>query len=137
MQDKQTVFYVDDNHKTTRRLLTSVLERSGFTLVTADVMEALRRSSEAQFDLALVNYQMSSTSGSQLAREIKFIRPEVPVVMISDRAFVSDEEFDFADAHFGPGTALDHLIATMHMLLSPPFVNQRKSAIPTEWSDST
>ena len=137
MQDKRTVFYVDDNPKATRGLLTSVLERSGFTVVTADVMEALRRSSDGQFDLALVNYQMPSKSGSQLAREIKFIRPDVPVVMISDRAFVSDEEFDFVDAHFGSGTALDDLIATMHMLLSPPFVNQRKGAIPTQWSDTT
>lgn len=136
MQEKQTVFYVDDNPKA-RRLLTSVLGRCGFTVVTADAMEARRLSSETQFDLALVNYQTSSKSGSQLAGEIKSIHPDVPVVMISDRAFVSHEELHFVDRHFGSGTALDDLIATMHMLLSPPFVNQRKLPIPTEWSDST
>jgi CheY-like chemotaxis protein len=136
MQDKPTVLYVDDNPKA-RRLLSSVLGRSGFTVVTADAIEALRRSSETQFDLALVNYQTSSKSGSQLAGEIKFIHPDVPVVMISDRACVSDEEFDFVDRHFGPGSALDDLIATMHMLLSPRFGDQRKLPIPTEWSDST
>lgn len=136
MQDKRTVLYVDDNPKA-RRLLTSVLERTGFTVVTADAMEALRRSSEIEFDLALVNYHMPSKSGSQLAGEIKFIHPNVPVVMISDRAFVSVEELHFVDAHFGSGTALDDLIATMHMLLSPPFVNQRKLPVPTQWSDST
>jgi CheY-like chemotaxis protein len=137
MQDKQTVSYVDDNPKA-RRLLTTVFKQSGFTVLTAaDAMEALKRSSEAQFDLALLDYQKPQISGSQLAREIKFIHPDVPIVMISGRAFVSDEELNFVDAHFGSGTALDDLIATMHMLLSRPFVNQRKLAVPTHWSDST
>ena len=136
-QHKQTVFYVDDNLKA-RRLLTSVLERSGFTVVTAtDTMEALRRMRETQFDLALLNYQMSSISGSQLAGQIKCIRPDAPIVIISGQAFPSDEALNFVDAHVGSGAALDDLIATMHILLSRPLISQRKLVVSSEWSDST
>ena len=132
-----TVFYVDDNARS-RRLLTSVLTECGFEMITAaDPVEALLRCKKICFDLALLDYQMPSLTGSQLAQEIKFVAPDVPVVLISGHTVLPAPELVFVDAHFGSGTALDDLVGTMRRLTNsnpPSRVNRRSSAA---WSDST
>ena len=103
------------------------------------------------FDLALIDYEMPLMSGSQLAREIKFLVPDVPVVLISGRAALPATELTFVDAHFGFGTALDDLLWTMRILVRPKLAiadhlhanlhradrhraDQREM---TQWADST
>src|SRR5271157_6299607 len=82
MENRTTVFYVDDNPKSSR-LLTSVLEECGFRVITKnDPIEALALCQRTHFDLALLDYEMPLMSGSQLAQEIKFLVPDVPVVLI-------------------------------------------------------
>ena len=117
MENRTTVLYVDDNPKSSR-LLTSVLEECGFRVITKnDPVEALALCKRTYFDLALLDYEMPLMSGSQLAREIKFLVPDVPVVLISGRAALPATELTFVDAHFGFGTALDDLLWTMRILV--------------------
>jgi len=116
MENRTTVFYVDDNLKSSR-LLASVLEGSGFRVITAhDPLEALGLCRKTSFDIALLDYEMPGMTGSQLAQEIKFILPDVPVVLISGYAALPSTELVFVDAHFGLGTALDDLLWTMRTL---------------------
>jgi CheY-like chemotaxis protein len=132
-----TVFYVDDNARS-RRLLTSVLAECGFEMITAaDPLEALCRCRKIRFDLALLDYQMPSLTGSQLAKEIKLLTPDVPIVLLSGYAVLPATELVFVDAYFGHGTHLDDLIDTMRRLTNakPPRRVSRTSA--TAWSDST
>jgi len=132
-----TVFYVDDNARS-RRLLSSVLAECGFEMITAtDPVEALCRCRETCFDLALLDYEMPSLTGSQLAREIKHLTPNVPIVLLSGYAALPDTELVFVDAHFGHGTHLDDLVDTMRRLTNsgaPIRVIHRST---TAWSDST
>ena len=146
MENRTTIFYVDDNPKSSR-LLTSVLEQSGFRVITKnDPIEALALCKRTYFDLALIDYEMPMMSGSQLAREIKFLVPDVPVVLISGRAALPATELTFVDAHFGFGTALDDLLWTMRILVRPKVAiadhhhANRRHADPremTQWADST
>jgi len=150
MENRTTVFYVDDNPKSSR-LLTSVLEQSGFRVITKnDPIEALALCKRTYFDLALIDYEMPLMSGSQLAREIKFLVPDVPVVLISGRAALPAAELTFVDAHFGFGTALDDLLWTMRILVRPKVAiaehhakhhhADRHPGDPremTQWADST
>jgi CheY-like chemotaxis protein len=132
-----TVFYVDDNARS-RRLLSSVLAECGFEMITADPLEALCRCRKIRFDLALLDYQMPSLTSSQLAKEIKLLTPDVPIVLHSGYAVLPATELLFVDAHFGHGThLLDDLIDTMRRLTNakPPRRVGRTSA--TAWSDST
>ena len=150
MENRTTVLYVDDNPKSSR-LLTSVLEECGFRVITKnDPVEALALCKRTYFDLALLDYEMPLMSGSQLAREIKFLVPDVPVVLISGRAALPGTELTFVDAHFGFGTALDDLLWTMRILVRPKLaiadhhpdhhhgdrhrVDRREL---TQWADST
>ena len=131
-----TVFYVDDNARA-RRMLGSVLAGCGFEMITAgDPIEALCRCTKICFDLALLDYQMPSLTGSQLALEIKLLMPDVPTVLLSGYAVLPPTELVFVDAHFGHGTHLDDLVDTMRRLTNakPPRVSRTSE---TSWSDST
>jgi CheY-like chemotaxis protein len=116
VENLSTVFYVDDNPKSSR-LLTNVLEASGFRVITAhDAVDALSLCKRTSFDLALLDYEMPGMTGSQLAQEIKFLLPDTPIVLISGYAVLPPTELVFVDAHFGLGTSLDDLLWTMRAL---------------------
>ena len=141
MENRTTVFYVDDSPKSSK-LLTGVLEECGFRVVTRnDPIEALALCKRTNFDLALLDYEMPLMSGSQLAQEIKFLAPDVPVVLLSGRSDLPSSELAFVDAHFGFGTALDDLLWTMRILTRPRVVtmadHRPNPRAMTQWADST
>jgi CheY-like chemotaxis protein len=143
MEKRTTVLYVDDNPKSSR-LLSSVLEECGFRVITKnDPVEALALCKRTYFDLALLDYEMPLMLGSKLAHEIKFLVPDVPVVMISGRSTMPASELAFVDAHFGFGTSLDDLLWTMRVLVRPQVTIMRMldyrpdQRVMTQWADST
>jgi CheY-like chemotaxis protein len=141
MENRTTVLYVDDNPKSSR-LLTSVLEECGFRVMAKnDPGEALALCRKGYFDLALLDYEMPAMPGSKLAQEIKFLAPDIPVVLISSRSTLPSSELVFVDAHFGFGTALDDLLWTMRILVQPKLArmpDQRAvQRAMTQWTDST
>lgn len=141
MENRTTVFYVDDNPKSSR-LLTSVLEACGFRVITKnDPIEALALCQRTYFDLALLDYEMPAMSGSKLAQEIKYLVPDVPVVLLSGRTTLPSAELAFVDAHFGFGTSLDDLLWTMRILVRPKVFTMKDQSADqremTRWADST
>jgi CheY-like chemotaxis protein len=141
MEHSTTVFYVDDNPKSSR-LLTSVLEECGFRVISKnDPIEALALCKRTYFDLALLDYEMPTMSGSQLAQEIKYLVPDVPVVLLSGRSTLPPRELAFVDAHFGFGTSLDDLLWTMRILVQPKVAvlahHAREQRETVRWADST
>jgi len=141
MEKRTTVYYVDDNPRSSR-LLASVLEECGFrVIVKNDPIEALALCKRTCFDLALLDYEMPSMSGSKLAREIKHLVPDVPVVLISGRTTLPPAELASVDAHFGFGTSLDDLLWTMRILVQPRVVTMHDhrpdQRALTQWADST
>ncbi len=147
MENRTTVLYVDDNPKSSR-LLASVLEECGFRVIAKnDPLEALALCKRTYFDLALLDYEMPLMSGSRLAQEVKYLAPDVPVVLISGRTALPAAELVFVDAHFGFGTSLDDLLWTMRILAHPRVVTQEHPhhadqhhvdpSAMTRWADST
>jgi len=119
MDNSTTVLYVDDNPKSSR-LLASVLEGCGFRVIASnDPHQAIALCKQTSFDVALLDYEMPTMSGAQLAEEIKFRTPDVPIVMISGYASLPPTELVFVDAHFGLGTSLDDLLWKMRTLAQP------------------
>jgi CheY-like chemotaxis protein len=131
------VFYVDDNPQS-RGLLTSILLGSGFKVITAnDPVEALGLCKNISFDVALLDYQMPVMTGTQLAQEIKFLMPDVPVVLLSGRHSLPVADLVFVDAHFGCETTLDDLLDKLKMLVRAKIHTVAIQRSPTHWSDST
>jgi CheY-like chemotaxis protein len=135
--ESAVVFYVDDNPRS-RRLLASILQESGFEVITATgALEALGLCKNISFDVALLNSQTSLTTGDQLAQEIKFQMPDVPVVLLSGRMNLSPAESVFVDAHFGRETSLDDLLDKLKELAcgKPRAVAMQRSG--PSWAEST
>ena len=132
-----TVFYVDDNPKA-QKLLGRVLTACGFRVITAsDPLEARTSWKRFRFDLALLDYRMPFLTGSQLAKEIRSLAPNVPIVLISGYTALAASELSFVDAHFGRGTVLDDLLATMWSLVRSNRMSARDRQAARLWSNST
>jgi CheY-like chemotaxis protein len=140
MEKRTTVLYVDDNLRSSR-LLSSVLEECGFRVIARnDPFEAMELCKRTYFDLALLDYEMPRISGARLAQEIKYLVPDVPVVLLSGRQSLPSAELAFVDAHFGFGTSLDDLLWTMRILARPTMAvvpEHRPTPRAAQWADST
>lgn len=80
---KASILCVDDEENAVlmRRL---VLERAGYEIVTAcSASEALEIMAKRKFDLVLADQAMPRMTGAELAREIKKVHPETPVILFS------------------------------------------------------
>jgi CheY-like chemotaxis protein len=111
-----SILYVEGN-VSSRRLLRSILTDCGFEVVaTGDAEEAIREFNKFLFDAALIDHRMPTISGPDLAFKFKSFRPGFPVVMLSGAAVFPDGELLSVDAHFGSGTSLNDLLATLRTL---------------------
>jgi DNA-binding response OmpR family regulator len=85
-------------------------------VATGDAEEAIREFNKLRFDAALIDHRLPTISGPDLALKLKTFRPCVPVVMLSGVAVFPDDQLLSVDAHFGSGTSLNELLATLHLL---------------------
>lgn len=85
MQRKKTILYVDD-YADNRRLLQSVLEAAGFSVVQApDGTQALKKLVEGRLDLALIDLHLPDTTGYELAVRVREL-PEykkLPIIFVT------------------------------------------------------
>lgn len=103
------VLYVDDEESIIF-LMTCILKRRGFRVSGyTDPVEALAaaRANPGQFDLAVTDFKMPRLSGLDVARALKEIRPDLPVVMASGS--ITDQ------------VRVDALAAGVRAMLDKPF----------------
>jgi CheY-like chemotaxis protein len=82
---RQHILYIDDDESLVF-LIERLLERRGFRISGfTDQKEALDalRANPADFDLVVSDYNMPGLSGLDVAREVKLIRPDLPVAVAS------------------------------------------------------
>ena len=85
------VLFVDDDESIVF-LMTRLLERQGYRVSGfIDAREALAaaRANPGQFDLAVTDFNMPGMSGLDVARELRAIRPDLPVALAS--GYITDE----------------------------------------------
>jgi CheY-like chemotaxis protein len=94
----KTVLCADDeiNELTARRM---VLESSGFkVLVARNGQDALDVFRSAVVDAVVLDYFMPGMTGLSVAREMKDLRPEVPIIVLSGFASLPGETIGVVDA---------------------------------------
>jgi len=87
----ERVLYVDDD-EVMCLVVERLLARAGYrptTCADADAALALLARSDAVIDVLVTDYNMPGTSGLDLARQVRAMRPDLPVVISS--GFVSEE----------------------------------------------
>jgi CheY-like chemotaxis protein len=117
IRNQQTVFYFDDNPKALR-VLTSVLEGCGYTVVTArNAGDALEWIEGNAFDLVLLTYRLPRMTSFKLAREIKRLSPGTPIILVSGHTLLAPEQLTYVDAYVGKGATLDSLLTQIRLLI--------------------
>ncbi len=85
----KTILYAEDEF-TNRKIMKYQCERFGVDCVlAADGLEALERCRTEKYDLVVLDQYMPGLNGDEVARELKKIRPDLPLVAItSDDSYV-------------------------------------------------
>jgi two-component system chemotaxis response regulator CheY len=119
-----SVILLVDDDPDVRLLTRTFLEQEGYSVFSSgDAERAIQIfRSVPQIDLLVTDVYMPGRSGVELARELKGIRGEVPVLLISggvledgQEAGLEDEGWSFLAKPF----RLPELLATVHRILAP------------------
>jgi len=79
----QKILVVDDD-AAMREMLASLFASNGYAVETADSAEsALEKNREAEFDAILSDVRMPGKSGTELVGELRELRPQTPVVLMT------------------------------------------------------
>ncbi|MEN8182233.1 MAG: sigma-54 dependent transcriptional regulator [Myxococcota bacterium] len=83
MTEARSLLVVDDD-LAMREMLDSLFQEQGYRVVqAASAAEALERLSEAEFDLVLSDIKMPGRSGIEMVADVRKLRPEVPVILMT------------------------------------------------------
>jgi DNA-binding NtrC family response regulator len=117
----RTILVVDDDSDI-RSLIRTFLEHEGYRVHTCEdadrAVHIFRRS--PNIDLLITDFSMPERSGMHLAREIKSMRPSLPVLIVSGliMASVELEQMRIRNWNFLPKPfSLPQLLAEVHRIL--------------------
>ena len=80
---KRTVLCIDDD-QAILRYEKVLLERSGYAVLTAaSAQQGLRLATMCKCDAVLLDYEMPVMSGPEIASEIRRIRPQLTIILLS------------------------------------------------------
>ncbi len=83
MSDSHSLLVVDDDDAM-RQMLASLFRERGFRVEEADSVDAaLERSRDVEFDAVLSDIRMPGKTGIQMVGELRRIRPDTPVVLMT------------------------------------------------------
>ena len=82
-----------------------VLERAGYEVLTAtDGEQALKVFRNRQIDAVLIDYYMPMVDGAYVARAMRHLKPNVPIIMISAAYALPGEALKDSDGFVLKGT---------------------------------
>jgi two-component system, OmpR family, response regulator CpxR len=114
--ERSVVLCIDDD-EIALRVRKLVLGSAGYEVLVAASGEAgLEALKQNPVDLVIADHFLSAKTGTEIAREMKELKPKVPILIVS----ASAEEpagLEFADGFLPKGDAPDVLLATIARLL--------------------
>src|SRR6202453_4613996 len=123
VSSSSTILLVDDDPDM-RSLMRTFLEHEGYRVFSSGDADRAAQifSSAPQIDLLITDLYMPQRSGMELARELKMLRAELPVLLISgglvdagQKMRLQEEGWRFLSKPF----LLTELLSTVHLMLAP------------------
>jgi CheY-like chemotaxis protein len=119
-----SVILLVDDDPDVRLLTRTFLEHEGYSVFSSGDAERAAQiyRSVPQIDLVVTDLYMPGRSGMELARELKAIRREVPVLLISGGVLEDEQEAGLEDegwSFLAKPFRLPELLATVHRILAP------------------
>jgi two-component system cell cycle sensor histidine kinase/response regulator CckA len=113
------VLCIDDNAEVLE-CEKAFLEAFGFTILTASSgPKGLELASIHSVDVVIVDYFMPEMNGHQVAIEMRRIRPEAPIIMLSGSVDVPEQVLDWVDAFVAKDRLASQLLPTIAELHRP------------------
>ncbi len=107
---QNTILCIDDD----RSMLgyqRALLERRGFALLTAaSARQGLQIAAACAVAAVIVDYHMPEMNGHELATEMKRLRPEVPIVMVTSDDNIAEYALKVVDAFVSKSEAPSRLL---------------------------
>jgi DNA-binding response OmpR family regulator len=95
-----------------------LLEDEGYQVLTAvDANRAMRLFISQRVDEVLLDYQLLGVTGDTLAREMKAIKPDVPILILSDDRRLTEEQLKPADGLLPKAGSISVLLERVRELL--------------------
>ena len=114
---KKTILCIDDD----AAILCyekALLERSGYAVLTApSARQGLTLATTCKCDVVLLDYEMPGRNGAEVASEIKLVKPELVVILLSGRE-VPREALAWVDAFVPKLEASQQLLPVIDDLCS-------------------
>ncbi len=106
----------------------SLLKENGYELVTArSGSDGLRLLMSQSVDVVVLDYELSLLDGATtVAAEIKKVKPQVPIVMLTDHLELTEGALKSADALVIKSDGPHFLWATVHFILNVKRTQQRE-----------
>ena len=106
MPKKPTILCIDDL-ASNLRVRTALLEQFGCnTIAVADHQSALRTVADEQVDLLVIDYHLANNeTGEDIARDVRVMRPEVPLIMLTGDSRLPESAIQSVDAVLIKGTS--------------------------------
>jgi DNA-binding response OmpR family regulator len=119
-----SVILLVDDDPDIRSLTRTFLEHEGYSVFSSGDAERAGQifRSVPQIDLLVTDVYMPGRSGLELARELKAIRSEVPVLLISGGVFEEQQEAGLGEegwSFLAKPFRLPELLGTVHRILAP------------------
>lgn len=97
----------------------NLLQENGYELVTAtNGHEGLRLFMSRPVDAIVLEYYLGLLDGATIAAEIKHVRPEVPIVLLTEHLELPDGALKAVDAIVTKSDGPHFLLATVHFMLN-------------------
>jgi CheY-like chemotaxis protein len=124
---RQLVLCVDDE-RDILDLHMLVLERAGYSVLGAcDAPQALNLLSANAVDVVIADHLLPGCSGSDMVKEMKRLKPNVPIIMLSGM-FEMQEAEHAADVFLSKPNSSEDLIKVVGDLLAPGKSAKREQA---------
>jgi two-component system response regulator CpxR len=108
-----------DDDEVALRVRKLLLGSAGYEVLVAASGEAgLEVLKENPVNLVIADHFLSAKTGTEIAREMKELKPNVPILIVSASA-EEPSGLEFADGFLPKGEAPDVLLATIARLLKP------------------
>ncbi len=116
---RPTVLVVDDE-RSLLSLLSLVFETEGYGVICVpDGPDGLRQLATQPIDVVVLDYLMPGMNGGEVARQMRQIKPEVPIIMLSACLTVPEETRGLVNDFVEKGMGTGALLRAVERVLGP------------------
>lgn len=107
---RKTILWIDDDDSMLG-YQRALLERRGFAVLTAaSGIQGVQIALACAVAAVIVDYHMPHMNGHEVATEIKRLRPEVPIIMVSSDDEIAEDALQVVDAFVSKNEAPSRLL---------------------------